>query len=160
MIASNSSCQPVLSCADSPLSITGNVVGILTLAYAIIITVLYRLQELRNADQDSRRIFRELEKEFVSQESTINWMKDLLKDKSPSSQLETVVRRSKLEVNTILTESSKLLADYTDPEPRNWRLLLERGRFVTRKAEFQQHLDDMLRVRLNLEALSQDLTNR
>ena len=35
MLQNDSFCPPVFSCSDSPLSITGNVIGILTLAYGI-----------------------------------------------------------------------------------------------------------------------------
>ncbi|KAF8847882.1 hypothetical protein BDZ45DRAFT_754427 [Acephala macrosclerotiorum] len=46
------SCQDVLSCGDSPLSITGNVIGILTFVGAILISTQVYLNSIRNADRN------------------------------------------------------------------------------------------------------------
>lgn len=48
------STSPVLDCSDSPLSIIANVVGILTFAYAVLITLLYRSKTLLKAKDESR----------------------------------------------------------------------------------------------------------
>ncbi|OQD98391.1 hypothetical protein PENSOL_c009G07929 [Penicillium solitum] len=76
-MAWNSSCQPVLSCEDSPLAITGSLIGIITLAYAIIITVLYRTQELGNANEDIKRIGGQIRREYISLDSLHKWIRDL-----------------------------------------------------------------------------------
>ncbi|KIN05379.1 hypothetical protein OIDMADRAFT_177567 [Oidiodendron maius Zn] len=46
------SCQERLSCADSALSITGNVIGILTFVGAAIISIQVYLNSIRNATQE------------------------------------------------------------------------------------------------------------
>ncbi|KAJ5257025.1 hypothetical protein N7478_013129 [Penicillium angulare] len=53
----NSTTSPVLDCSDSPLSITGNVIGILTFVYAIFITLLYRSKTLIKAKDESKRFY-------------------------------------------------------------------------------------------------------
>ncbi|KAN0099846.1 hypothetical protein V8E51_013621 [Hyaloscypha variabilis] len=45
------SCQEILSCGDSPLSVTGNVIGILTFAGALIISIQVYINSIRNADR-------------------------------------------------------------------------------------------------------------
>ncbi|KAJ5746579.1 hypothetical protein N7520_011761 [Penicillium odoratum] len=51
------STSPILDCADSPLSTTGNVIGILTFAYAIFITLLYRSKILMKAKDESKKFY-------------------------------------------------------------------------------------------------------
>lgn len=53
-MAQNSTYAQMISCADSPLSITGNIIGILTLAYAIVITLLYYCYQLSKSTSDLR----------------------------------------------------------------------------------------------------------
>lgn len=50
------SCQDRLNCSDSPLSITGNIIGILTFAYATLATVVYYLVAISNSDRDLNRL--------------------------------------------------------------------------------------------------------
>lgn len=44
-------CQDRLSCGDSPLSITSNIVGLLTFVAAIFISVQFHINSIRSADQ-------------------------------------------------------------------------------------------------------------
>jgi hypothetical protein len=53
----NPATSPALDCSDSPLSITGNVIGILTFAYAIFITLVYRSKTLIKAKDESKRFY-------------------------------------------------------------------------------------------------------
>jgi hypothetical protein len=46
------SCQDFLSCNDSPLSVTGNVIGILTFASAILIGMQVYVNAMRNAERN------------------------------------------------------------------------------------------------------------
>jgi hypothetical protein len=50
------SCQEQLSCGDSPLSVTGNVIGILTFAYAILGTVIYYIGAISNSQRYLNRL--------------------------------------------------------------------------------------------------------
>ncbi|CAI7586160.1 unnamed protein product [Penicillium pancosmium] len=56
-MSNNPTTSPVLDCSDSPLSITGNVIGILTFVYAIFITLLYRSKTLIKAKDESKRFY-------------------------------------------------------------------------------------------------------
>lgn len=51
-MAQNTSCVQVLSCTDSPLSMTGSIIGILTLAYTIIITLFYFGHQFARSESD------------------------------------------------------------------------------------------------------------
>ncbi|KAJ6028459.1 hypothetical protein N7540_004035 [Penicillium herquei] len=46
-----------LDCSDSPLSITGNVIGIITFVYAVFITFLYRSKALVRSKDETRRFY-------------------------------------------------------------------------------------------------------
>ncbi|PVH68876.1 hypothetical protein DL98DRAFT_599142 [Cadophora sp. DSE1049] len=46
------SCQDVISCSDSPLSVTGNVIGILTFVGAFLVTVQVYFNSMRNAERN------------------------------------------------------------------------------------------------------------
>lgn len=54
--------QAVLDCSDSPLSVAGNVIGVLTLAYAVLITVIYRTRTLVKAKDESKKFYKRAER--------------------------------------------------------------------------------------------------
>lgn len=60
-MSQSASDQTVLDCADSPLSVAGNVIGVLTLAYAVIITLIYRTKTLVKAKDESKRFYKRAE---------------------------------------------------------------------------------------------------
>lgn len=53
--------QAVLDCSDSPLSVAANVIGVLTLAYAVLITVIYRTNTLVKSKDESQRFYKRAE---------------------------------------------------------------------------------------------------
>jgi hypothetical protein len=65
-VSHNSTTSPVLDCSDSPLSITGNVIGILTFAYAIFLTLLCRSKALVKAKDESKRFYIRAERLYSS----------------------------------------------------------------------------------------------
>lgn len=160
IMASNSTCEAVLSCGDSALSITGSLIGILTFAYALIITVLYRTRALGNADQDIQYFGRQIEREIRSFRSSIKWLQSL--HEADDKPLEGWDAASSLiqEAERIFQESEKLFRPTMDGNYPKWRLLLEKGRFLSRKTEIQKYLGDILQIRSNLEAKSQELASR
>lgn len=159
-MAWNSSCQPVLSCEDSPLAITGSLIGIITLAYAIIITVLYRTQELGNANEDIKRIGGQIRREYISLDSLHKWIRDLHGTTEMSHEIYYLAEALVKEARKVFEDSVKLLGPSVHRDSRMWKLLVERGRFLSRKTEIQKDLDDILRIRSSLEAICQELANR
>lgn len=159
-MASNSTCEAILSCGDSALSITGSLIGILTFAYALIITVLYRTRALGNADQDIQYFGRQIEREIRSFRSSIKWLQSL--HEADDKPLEVWDAASSLiqEAERIFQEAEKLFRPTMDGKYPKWRLLLEKGRFLSRKTEIQKYLGDILQIRSNLEAKSQELASR
>ena len=68
--SASTACQHVLSCSDSPLSITGNVIGILTFAGALMISIQIYMNSMRNAD---RNIF-EMTETFRSRVDEVQYL--------------------------------------------------------------------------------------
>lgn len=159
-MALNSSCQPILSCEDSALSITGSLIGILTLAYAIFITVLYRTQELGNANEDIQRIARRIQREFLSLRSSFGWAEDLRDSIDMPDEFWRVADGLLKEADATFNNSLKLLIPSVGRDHRIWRVWVQRGRFLSRKADIQQDLDDMLRIRSSMDAICQETANR
>ncbi|KAJ6017181.1 hypothetical protein N7451_000560 [Penicillium sp. IBT 35674x] len=166
-MASNSNCEAVLSCGDSALSITGNIIGILTFSYALIITVLYRTRALGNADQDIQYFGRQIEREIRSFKSSIKWMQSLHEaDDKPleiwdaASSLVQEAEGMLQEAERIFQESEKLFRPTMDGNYPKWRLLFEKGRFLSRKTEIQKYLGDILQIRSIVEGKSQELASR
>lgn len=62
----------MVSYTDSPLSITGNIIGILTLAYAIVITLLYYCYQLSKSTSDLRCYIDSVNDEFKSLGSAVD----------------------------------------------------------------------------------------
>ncbi|KAJ5727360.1 hypothetical protein N7493_005180 [Penicillium malachiteum] len=56
-MSQNSTTPVVLDCSDSPLSVTGNVIGIITFVYAVFIPFLYRSKTLVRAKDETRRFY-------------------------------------------------------------------------------------------------------
>lgn len=159
-MALNSTCEAVLSCGDSPLSVTGSVVGIFTFAYALIITILYRTRELGNADQEIQYLGRQIEREVRSFGSSIKWMRTLCETDDRSFEFWDAANSLVKEAEIIFQKSEKLFRHSMDGNYPKWRLLLERGRFLSRKTEIQKYLGDILQIRSSLEAKSQELASR
>ena len=72
------SCQERLFCADSALSITGNVIGILTFVGAAMISIQIYLSSMRNAKWDIHLMSRRLELRLAE----VQHLQDLLDDNS------------------------------------------------------------------------------
>jgi hypothetical protein len=55
-----------LSCDDSPLSTTSNIIGLITLAYAILITLVYWAKDRRESNAFADRIVDEAQAVYLS----------------------------------------------------------------------------------------------
>src|SRR6266536_4070345 len=104
-MSQNASCVQTLLYTDSPLSIAENVIGILTLIYAVIITLYFYTSQLADIEDDIHNFSHDLETETESITSTLR----RLKDKFPNipyklrARLERTVKESKNLINNIIT---------------------------------------------------------
>lgn len=80
-------CPP---CQDSPLSITGNVVGVLTFVYVLVIGAFLRLSAIKNAARELDIL--ELEGEFLVRDF------ERIESKYKSREVSSVERYSQIEV--------------------------------------------------------------
>jgi hypothetical protein len=100
------SCQEKLSCADSALSITGNVIGILTFVGAALISILVYLNSLRNADREIYIMSRRLE----SRIDEVRHFQNLLKiENEISGVLKEMLAPGVLRASANLKDSESLL---------------------------------------------------
>jgi hypothetical protein len=163
----------VLSCADSPLSVTGNIIGILTLVYAVILTLYLYASQLADVEDDVRRFSHDLETETQWVGSTIHKLEDKFGDIPQESRdrLENTLNQFKKLVN----ESEALLAPlllapfyyqsestsfYQRSERSKWSLLVMRGRFIAKKAEMEAMLKRVADMRGNVDGIYNALIQR
>jgi len=147
----------ILSCADSPLSITGNVIGILTFAYAILITLAYRTKQLASANEEMslflQRASSELDAFLAARERLMNRLP------APPTKLGS-------EIGPFLVDTQKIVDNFED----QFRSLKELGgrkpsvfegsRFLYTKEDLISTLGEMSRIRSNLDGLYQVFMNR
>lgn len=128
-MASNSICEAVLSCGDSALSITGSLIGILTFAYALIITVLYRTRALENADQDIQYFGRHIEREIRSFRSSIKWLQSLYEaDDKPLGVWDAA--------SSLIQEAERIFQESENYFGPLWIETIQSGDFFLKKVAF------------------------
>ena len=99
------SCQERLSCADSALSITGNVIGILTFVGAAIISIQVYLNLMRNATREIDIMLRRLELRIVE----LQHLQSLLEiEKDSSGTLKEMLAHGLRRARQILADSEHL----------------------------------------------------
>lgn len=127
------SCQERLSCADSPLSITGNVIGILTFVGAAIISLQIYLNSLRNANEEIYIMSRRLESKIAE----VQHLQNLLRIENEISEvLKEMLAPSVKRAGAVLKESENLLLQIRRGTGD------KRGRFLT-SAKFVYLADDL-----------------
>jgi hypothetical protein len=157
----NSTCPLALLCDDSELSITASVTGTLTFLYAIAITVYYRTAELGNSKEDIHRFHSNIASEAL--EVRLLWirLKDLSEDHDMAPEYKERIEILAREASTIFNEAESLVLPFEHASnARKWKIMLERGRFISRKAKVHKYQDDIIRVRTRLAALSDQFQSR
>jgi hypothetical protein len=130
------SCQETLSCADSALSITGNVIGILTFVGAAIISIQVYLNSVRNATREISIMMHRLQSRIAK----VQHLQNLLEMENDIGRtLKKMLVFDVQRAGQVLAESNALLASVTRSGING-----KRARFLT-SAKFIYMADDLKR---------------
>jgi hypothetical protein len=148
------SCQERLSCGDSPLSITGNVIGILTFASAILISIQVYYNSMRNADGNIFEMTNTLQSRV--EEAQILFRKLQQVDSINENQrqrLEVAFRQVKDSLVRASDLLERLRTDTYDGKRRLWI----RAQFVARKNLIKEGIEKTAKAMKTLREVSNDL---
>ncbi|KAJ5384034.1 hypothetical protein N7517_001945 [Penicillium concentricum] len=144
-MAGNTSSIQILSCDDSPLSTTGNIIGILTLAYAIFVTAIFYATRILDAEKDLQEFGHRFLDEFTAFESVAHWLQsvshlipDELQPEASQSQQYHHLENLAHKVRADLAEKDSLPL---------WILLGRRGYFLAQKVEAEDKLKQIVQLR-------------
>ncbi|KAI0384270.1 hypothetical protein F5Y04DRAFT_249405 [Hypomontagnella monticulosa] len=123
------SCEGVLSCEDSPLSVTGNIVGILTFVSAILISAQVYFNSMRNADRNIRDLMATFESRYDELVRLERKLRSSHIDGSSSGKFHHTLDG----VCATIYEAKALLGQLCDEWSSRRRRMLTRAKFVLRE---------------------------
>ncbi|EKV04671.1 hypothetical protein PDIG_41430 [Penicillium digitatum PHI26] len=148
-------CVTELSCADSPLSTTGSVIGILTLAYALFLTIMFQMNAIAGVDTEIDEFIDRLRGEYESLKRAVKLL-DEFGDRIPQTTRRNVGFIAQEATNIVLNDASPpLLAEGADFEwmPCSLRRLFRRSDFLRRnKTVFNDH-QKVIEKRMQVEGM-------
>jgi hypothetical protein len=161
-IMSNSTANiPELSCDDSPLSVTGSIIGILTLAYAILATIAFLTTSLAGAAREKRQFAARLEDEMKSLELLIELLRNsshlVPNDNGVARRLDHRLDQATKTIQDVLRQVFGDVFEWESPHRRHFR---SRARFLSEKDNLAQHFDSIVSHRTQLEAVFHGLMAR
>jgi len=141
------SCLESLSCDDSPLSITGNVVGILTFAVALILGAQAYFNSLRNASMDIYEMDRELGGWYDRMEYLEQALRQRMHGADNNGEMRGLIERASETHDHAASTIQELreLSYVLDPRhARWWRLkyLMREGRLREMRYKTEKALQD------------------
>jgi hypothetical protein len=150
-----------LSCDDSPLSVTGSIIGILTLAYAILATIVFLTTSLAGASQEKRQFAARLEGEIKSLELLIELLRNsshlVPNDNGVARRLDRRLDQATKIIQDVMRQVFGDVFEWESPHRRHFR---SRARFLSEKENLSQHFDHIVSHRTQLEAVFQGLMAR
>ncbi|OQD83924.1 hypothetical protein PENSOL_c133G02458 [Penicillium solitum] len=160
----NPTTSPVLDCSDSPLSITGNVIGILTFAYAIFITLLYRSKTLIKAKDESKRFYIRAERvhsSLIEAQKRLEAYFSTL-DLSMNPEIGLLLENARYwafqyKQNLRSKPGYKPTTEETEAEKR--REAMAKGFYLFMKEDMDKVVEGMLQTRATLDGTYQVLLN-
>lgn len=102
----------------------------------------------------------ESKESFFSLRSSFSWAEDLRDLSDMPDEFWRVADGLLKEADATFDHSVELLVPSVGRDHRKWRVLVRRGRFLSRKADIQKDLDDMLRIKSSMDAICQETANR
>jgi hypothetical protein len=152
------SCQEVLSCNDSPLSVTGNIIGILTFAGAILISIQVYVNAMRNAE---RNMF-EMTDTFRSRLGEADRFVRKLQEQSDSGNREQnyLIHQAQDQVRFELQRAEDLLHQL-DPSRYDGRnRMWARARFVLREDMLKEGLEKTEKAVTSLKEVANEVLSQ
>ena len=149
------SCQDVLSCEDSPLSVTGNIIGILTFAGALMISIQVYVNAMMNAD---RNMF-EITNTFRSRVDEVESLKHKLQENSGriDGHLIQRVEIALDRVRDLLSQAYALLERVDNRSYGGKRRLWFRAKFVLRADLVKEGLEKTAMAMDSLREVASDV---
>jgi hypothetical protein len=150
------SCQESLSCDDSPLSVTGNIIGILTFAGAIAISIQVYFNAMKNAD---RQIF-EMMYTFRSRLEEVKLLRDKLEKKSMHTLNGAQGERLNSEMDRVavlFAEADHRFSQLNDRRYNRTGRLLNRAKFVVKENLIKDGLEKIEKAMEVLKQVANDV---
>ncbi|KAJ5634402.1 hypothetical protein N7528_002244 [Penicillium herquei] len=147
-MSQNSTTPVVLDCSDSPLSVTGNVIGIITFVYAVFITFLYRSKALVRAKDETTRFYTRANRVYNA----------LLEAQRRIEAYFTVFDLTmNKEIKSLLEDAEYWSLQYK-PDRREDGLVAK-GTYLIKKEDMARVLEGMLETQARLDGTYQVLLN-
>lgn len=148
MNANNTFSNPVqLACSDSPLSIAGNISGILTFGFALIVGIQIRANALRNAKYEMLEMKSRLESRardvYALQAKVINAIEKHDQLHALEPYLKSHLRNLMSEMRKPMLEAQSLLSRVYQERSSTWYRVVYSTRFIVEKTSIQQSLDQL-----------------
>jgi hypothetical protein len=141
----------MISCADSPLSITGSIIGILTLVYAIVITLLYYCYQLAKSTSDLRRYIDSVKDELESLISAVDRLVPYV-DRLPEHLAGRVVS-AVVGAKNFYAEYHHDLASFRHDSSSLGVQLVHRSLFIAMKNELAERQGKATQMRIKLDGI-------
>jgi hypothetical protein len=144
-----------LSCADSPLSTTGSVIGILTLAYALFLTIVFQMNAIAGVDTEIDEFIDRLRGEYESLKRAVKLL-DEFEDRIPQTTRRSLGFTAQEAANIVLNDASPpLLAEGADFKWMPWSLrrLFRRSDFLRRKKTIINDHQKVIEKRMHVEGM-------
>ncbi|OQE46364.1 hypothetical protein PENCOP_c001G00340 [Penicillium coprophilum] len=143
-MAGNTSAVQILSCDDSPLSTTGNIIGILTLAYAISVTVMIYTNRILDAEKGMREFSHRFLDEYAAFESVAHWLQSI--SHLIPEELQSEASQSQ-QYHHLGNLAQKVRADLAQNDRLPLLVLLSRrGYFLAQKVEAEEKLKQIVQL--------------
>ena len=162
-MSGQNTCVTELSCADSPLSTTGSVIGVLPLAYAVLFTIVFQINALARVDTEIDEFIYRLRGEYESLKRIVELLEEF-EGRIPESRKRNLRFIAQEAANIVIYDASpRLLSEGADVGWLPWTLrrLFRRTDFLRRKKE--KVINDHQKVtekRMQVERICSQALNR
>lgn len=143
-------CEQVLSCGDSNLSVAGNVIGMMTFAYALLATIYIYVSRIRTADVEQRKLIDSAHANYVRWKLMVNEYEDIRKASGEVSPDFRDLLRHRFETGGEAMHRLDMALDYDPYSGRSTRTR-QKGKFVLGQGQLKELLQ-------SVEAAANDVT--
>jgi hypothetical protein len=132
-------CEQVLSCGDSNLSIAGNVIGMMTFAYALLATIYIYVSRIRTADVEQRKLMDSAYANYVRWKLMVNEYEDIRKASGEVSTDFRDLLKHRFETGGEAMHRLDMALDYDPYSGRSTRTR-QKGKFVLSQSQLKELL--------------------